>query len=555
VSHRAVLAAWLLASASAACSVKVRDASDTPTGDFPCEVSTTCPAPPSACLVSMCLEEQCVYVPAPNGRLPEQAQVPGDCTQIYCDGDGGDYAQSAPFDVPRDDGNPCTEAVCDVGTAKQLDRMAGSRCEGDGVCNGHGICGVCVPGEARCEGDGPFPTSVASCGERGQWSEHAACEPSAPRCATAGAAQPPACRGIVEVAVGAQHGCLRFDDGAVACWGSGARGQLGQDGVDGASTPNWATQYPQVAFGARHACGLDPSGVVWCWGAGDFGQLGNGQLASSGAAVEAGLSARQVAVGRDHSCALTTSGRVKCWGRNDRGQSGPGPSSRSLGAVEPSPVAGAGKPPTLLHGLSAQRLALGPDHSCAMGAFGALCWGVLPFPRPHGGPVEGVKPSPEQERQTRERERGSQLEPNELPDLANVRSIAVSDDHGCALRTDGAVLCWGHGADGRLGDGGTTDRRKATRIAGLEGATAIGVGQRFGCALTGDGQVSCWGTLQGSASTALRPIAAGPAQSIHIGRDFACALGRDAQVRCWGDGGVGQLAGPAGDGSPQVLRW
>ncbi len=79
---------------------------------------------------------------------------------------------------------------------------------------------------------------------------------------------------------------------------------------------------------------------------------------------------------------------------------------------------------------------------------------------------------------------------------ACVGQIAVGLDFACYIRTtDGSVWCWGHNADGELGDGTYTSRSHPVQVAGLPGAaSAISVGEYHSCAIMQtDGSVWCWG--------------------------------------------------------------
>jgi hypothetical protein len=88
-------------------------------------------------------------------------------------------------------------------------------------------------------------------------------------------------RGIV---AGGGHVCVLYGNGAVACWGRGDSGELG-DGSTGTSLkPGPALAEPVltsvVAAGAHHTCAVGAS-ELWCWGADDHGQLGDGSTAAS----------------------------------------------------------------------------------------------------------------------------------------------------------------------------------------------------------------------------------------------------------------------------------
>jgi alpha-tubulin suppressor-like RCC1 family protein len=108
--------------------------------------------------------------------------------------------------------------------------------------------------------------------------------------------QPRAIDGLSEVtdlAVGADHGCA-VTGGAVRCWGSNQRGQVGDGRFDEACpeitevSGDWCkvdafaapvqvgglSDVVGVAAGDRHTCANDRQGAIWCWGDASHLQLG-----------------------------------------------------------------------------------------------------------------------------------------------------------------------------------------------------------------------------------------------------------------------------------------
>ena len=69
----------------------------------------------------------------------------------------------------------------------------------------------------------------------------------------------------------------------------------------------------------------------------------------------------------------------------------------------------------------------------------------------------------------------------------------LSGDHACATLADGTVQCWGGNADGRLGDGTTTNRLTPVLVSGITTATSVSAGAFHNCAMLADGTVQCWG--------------------------------------------------------------
>jgi alpha-tubulin suppressor-like RCC1 family protein len=91
---------------------------------------------------------------------------------------------------------------------------------------------------------------------------------------------------VAQVAVGSNHSCFRFENGRVRCSGYGGNLQLGNpDGADeqlspllvrGAGGSGPLGGVLQLALGNTHTCVRLVGGLVGCWGQNFFGQLGNG---------------------------------------------------------------------------------------------------------------------------------------------------------------------------------------------------------------------------------------------------------------------------------------
>lgn len=159
--------------------------------------------------------------------------------------------------------------------------------------------------------------------------------------------------------------------------------------------------------------------------------------------------------------------------------------------------------------------------------------------------------------------------------LTQVEEVAVGEDHSCALRHDGSVVCWGHNAKGQLGSkpeksefealdpvGITTERasgysRDASAVDGLSGVRHIAAGAYHTCAIVNDGSVWCWGDAAagqlGNGDFSMddcegRPCSRKPVQAVGIedavdlslGYQHSCARLADGTLRCWGTNAIGQ---------------
>lgn len=290
--------------------------------------------------------------------------------------------------------------------------------------------------------------------------------------------------GLSSVAVGSFHTCALGVDGGVRCWGDNRDGQLGRESSGGFSaTPQivsgLAGGVVQLAAGSLHSCIRTNLGAVRCWGEGWSGQLGNGGTWMRTRPVDvAGLQSgvTQIAAGNNHSCAILVGGLLKCWGGNESGELGNGSTTPSSIPVD---VVGLDAP-VLAVALSSGVGYVGASSTCALLDGGAVkCWGnnaygqlgtgaAPPATTPVG--VPGLE--------------------------AGVVAIAAGAVHHCALLANGSVVCWGHGISGELGNGTLTYSPSPTPVLDLDDAVAIRAGANHSCALRAGGGLVCWGNDQ-----------------------------------------------------------
>lgn len=149
-----------------------------------------------------------------------------------------------------------------------------------------------------------------------------------------------------------------------------------------------------------------------------------------------------------------------------------------------------------------------------------------------------------------------------------VAQLAVGDGHGCALRRDGTVACWGKNDHGQLGNGSTNDAAAAVAVVDgqakpITGITAITAGANHTCALKSDRTALCWGDdasgQQGrGGSAAVNPVPMAVAlttiTSLSAGARHTCATIMSGEAWCWGANELGQLAAAPSAGSAMPLE-
>jgi alpha-tubulin suppressor-like RCC1 family protein len=322
-------------------------------------------------------------------------------------------------------------------------------------------------------------------------------------------------RAATAIAAGSLQTCALLDNGTVKCWGDNANGQLGigNTGDRGDQANEMGDALPAVALGTGRtataitsgdafSCALLDNGAVKCWGAG--AKLGQGGTADRGdgpgemgdalpaVALGAGRTATAISAGGSHACALLDDRTVKCWGRglygrlgtgdeNDRGDA-PGEMGDALLAVP------------LGTDRTAVAISAGGAHTCAvLDDHAVKCWGDNFNGTLGVGDTSNRGDAPG--------EMGDALPETALGNPAV--AVAAGDSSTCALLESERVQCWGWNGVGQLGHGNTANRGETPEGmgAGLPNTglgedrltSAVTAGGLHVCALLDNGQIKCWG--------------------------------------------------------------
>jgi len=154
-----------------------------------------------------------------------------------------------------------------------------------------------------------------------------------------------------------------------------------------------------------------------------------------------------LAVGTSTTCGIAVDNAAYCWEANVAGSIGDGTTN---GSTVPRPVSG---------GLRFVSISVGSQHSCAIADTGlAYCWGA------DGAGQLGMPPG------TLNHHCGNpsfECSPTPVPVTGWRIFIQISagqGDHVCGLTLAGSIYCWGAGALGQRGDGGTSNQWSPTRI-------------------------------------------------------------------------------------------
>lgn len=202
-----------------------------------------------------------------------------------------------------------------------------------------------------------------------------------------------------------------------------------------------------IAGGSRHLLMLKSDKTIWAIGTNQMGQLGNGNTTNSTTPVQVvGLSnVARIAAGEEFSLALKEDGTIWAWGLNFNGQLGPGGGSTNFNP-HPNAVQVTGLPGGMTN------IAAGNTFCLALASDGTVwSWGQNSSLQLGHGSGSSQTPTPGQ-----------------IPNFANVVSIAGGLHHSVALKSDGSVWGWGLNSEGELGDGtSNTVRSIPVSVSGL----------------------------------------------------------------------------------------
>lgn len=358
------------------------------------------------------------------------------------------------------------------------------------------------------------------------------------------AALSPAASAADQLATGGGHSCVVQPDGATWCWGWQEQGQVGDGSFEySIAQPRRITGAQgavAIDAGYQHTCAVMADGGVKCWGYDRWGQVGDGAAFNAMAPrqVIGVQDAVDVGTGVYFSCALIEDGTVKCWGHGYHYQLG----TETL--VEQHEAGEAAKNVS-----GATALAVGGEFACVIVEGKVRCWGRNDTGQLGRG---GTTADP------------GVAEVADVAGLSNVVDISAGYNHACALIEGGAVMCWGNGGRGKLGNNSDQTQPTPVAVQNLGGAAvAIDAGDYQTCAVLEGGAMQCWGyNFQGTlgnggtadAFVASDVIGIGGASAIGTGGAHTCARTKiePLEVWCWGSGSFGQLGDGRIGGSVQT---
>jgi alpha-tubulin suppressor-like RCC1 family protein len=330
-----------------------------------------------------------------------------------------------------------------------------------------------------------------------------------------------------KVSSGFDHSCAIKTNGTLFCWGDNSYGQLGNNSTTDSLVPmhenKAATDWINISAGAFHACAIKTDGTLFCWGWNEYGQLGNNSTTDNRVPVQESRTAidwAEISAGYSHTCAIKNNGTLFCWGDNLYGKLGNNSTDNSSLPVQESTAS-----------TDWLKLSVGGSQTCAIKTNGTLfCWGW----NEHGELGDNSttnSPVPVQESTA-------------ATDWAN---LSAGYSHTCAIKTNGALFCWGRNESGQLGNNTTANSPAPVQVStAATDWASLSAGGGHTCAIKTDGTIFCWGDnssgqLGNNSFTDIHvPVqestAATDWANLSAGCSHTCAIKTDGSLFCWGIG-------------------
>jgi alpha-tubulin suppressor-like RCC1 family protein len=343
--------------------------------------------------------------------------------------------------------------------------------------------------------------------------------------------------------------CAIKTTGALFCWGYNGFGDIGNNSTTDSLLPvqesTAASDWANVSTGGTHTCAIKTNGELYCWGDNHLGELGNNTTTVRYVPVQESTVASDwanVSGGYKHTCAIKTNGTLFCWGYNQLGQLGTNSNQDSHVPVQESTAS-----------TDWARVSAGQLHTCAIKTNGTLfCWGSDEYSQLGNNSTDSLQYF---ERYTPPSSSTIAYRPIPMQEGTGATDwarVSAGDKHTCAIKTNGTLFCWGDNEDGMLGNNSNKDSHVPVQeSAGATDWARVSASNNHTCAIKTNGMLFCWGNNEygqlgnNSTTNSLVPVqestAATDWANLSAGGSHTCAIKTNGTLFCWGYNSQGEF--------------
>lgn len=242
---------------------------------------------------------------------------------------------------------------------------------------------------------------------------------------------------FVKVESGRYHTLALTSHGRVYAWGYNNAGQVGKGSSGDASTPVQLNlrDVVDIAANGLASYAVTKDGKIYSWGEGTDGKLGDGTTSNRNSpglvTTPSGVKFIKINAQVSSIAALTDTGDVYTWGYNNVGQLGDGATTTRTTPIK-------------INLSNIVEVSQGGNSGAAIDRDGVLyTWGSDTTYDLLGNQADS----------------GTRNLPGTYSGLTNIKFVQVCNYHVIAISNSGQVYTWGEGANGKLGNGSTSNSK------------------------------------------------------------------------------------------------
>jgi len=278
--------------------------------------------------------------------------------------------------------------------------------------------------------------------------------------------------GVKYISTGHSHTLALKEDGTVWAWGSNSSGELGDSTYEDRLLPVHIAELKKsvsVSAGNGFSMALAGNGTVWVWGNSSYEpkRAKKKMDTSKPLRVEELSAIAEIEAGDECAMAVKRGGSVWGWGNNFSGQLGFSPNKEDNVRGKPRVVSGCSY---------IDSVSIGEGHVLSLDSDGLVkSWGSNEY-----GQLGNDLPA-------------KFMSPRTIEGLGDIAVVTAAGNHSFALDKNGMLWAWGDNMNGQLGPSLGNIIKQPMQVDYLADIKQLACGESYTLALTTGGKLMAWG--------------------------------------------------------------